>query len=71
MGHDENVDLNALVYAVRNLCHVQTAVLEVTPEEIEEIYPFLGWHPPEIAKETMQRTTGMGKLENRLPLSGI
>ncbi len=35
-GNDENVDLNPLVYAVRNSSSVQTAIPELTPEEIEK-----------------------------------
>ncbi len=68
IGNHVNVDLNALVYAVRNLYSFETAIPELIPKEIEKICLFLDWCPFEVTKQTMQRRTPLAKLENRVPL---
>ncbi len=62
-GNDEFAHLKTLVYAVRNLPSAQTAIPELTPEEIEKFFPFLGWFPHQVAKQTMHRTTQLAKPE--------
>ncbi len=55
IDNDENVNLNAIVYALRNSCNIETSKPKVTSEEKEKVHPFLGWFPPEVAKTMMQR----------------
>ncbi len=67
MGTEDKVDLKALVNAVKTACN-WTHHPELTDEEVEKLFPFLGWCPAQVVKKTLENTIHLAKLENRLPM---
>ncbi len=62
------MDLTALVNAVKSAFQVEVDFPELTEEELEVLHPFLVWSSSQVVKKTLEHTTHLVKLEDRLPM---
>ncbi len=68
IGSKNKVDLRALVETVRNSGNIQTDRTSPLEEDIEKACPFLRWCTPEVSRKTLENTTHLNNMENRLPM---
>ncbi len=68
IGTEEKVGLQALVAAVQSACRRETHFPELTDAELEKLCPFLAWKNLKVIKKSLENTTQLAKLENRLPM---
>ncbi len=67
-GTEKNIELKALIHAVRSSYNLQIQQPELMDEEGEKIHPFLEWCTPEVDRKTLENSMHLVKLENGLPM---